>query len=48
MITAKKTAKKTDEDVIIVLRLFLHRLRHAILKSSFILRSKTLKQNEIN
>jgi hypothetical protein len=36
MITAKKTAKKTEAEVIKVRRLFLQRFLHAILNSSFI------------
>jgi hypothetical protein len=37
MMTAKKTANKTEAAVMIVRRLFLQRLRHAILISSLIL-----------
>ena len=35
MITAKKTAKNTDAEVIRVRRLFLHKFLHAIFTSSF-------------
>jgi hypothetical protein len=35
MITAKKTAKKTEAEVMTVRRLFLQRFRQAILNSSF-------------